>query len=122
MMKPIRFILGKIILALDALFTPKGLVRSPQAQAAVNEKTRSWTLYQLRACPFCVKVRRQLKRLSITLPIKNVDLDPDAQAELMQGGKIDQVPCLRWRDQNGQDIWMYESSEINQFLTQNFSQ
>ena len=116
-MKIIRAILGKIILFYDATFTPKPTVeRAPAEQAALNEKTKSWTMYQLQSCPFCVKVRRQMKRLAIEIPFKDVGKDPQAQKELMEGGKLDQVPCLRYLDSSGQVQWLYESSEINDFL------
>jgi len=116
-MKIIRIILGKIILFYDAAFTPKLLVNRTQAdQTALNEKTKNWTMYQLQACPFCVKVRRQMKRLAIEIPFKDVGRDPQAQKELMEGGKEDQVPCLRFVDSSGAIHWLYESSEINSFL------
>jgi len=116
-MKIIRVILGKIILFYDAAFTPKPLLqRTPSDQALLNEKTKNWAIYQLETCPFCVKVRRQMKRLLIQIPFKNVDQDPNAQKELMEGGKQDMVPCLRYVDANGVVRWMYESSDINEFL------
>ncbi len=116
-MQIIRFILGKIILFLNAVFVPKQIVfRSLEAQSALNEKTKGWTMYQLQTCPFCVKVRRQMKRLAIEIPFKDVAADPEAQKELMDGGKQDQVPCLRYLDSSGSVQWMYESSAINEFL------
>jgi glutaredoxin len=115
-MKLIRFVLGKIILFFDAVFTPALLVhRSPADQARVDAETQTWTLYHLMTCPFCVKVRREMKRLGVTIPLKDVGQDPQAFQELMNGGKEDQVPCLKMGD-----TWMYESSEINAFLQQRF--
>jgi glutaredoxin len=117
-MKIIRLILGQMILFLDASLTPKPLVsRSAEAQAALDEKTKHWTMYQLETCPFCVKVRRHLKRMLLTIPFRDVARDSNAQKELMAGGKLDQVPCLRYIDDSGQVQWMYESSDINEFLT-----
>ena len=120
-MKFIRLILGKIILFLDAVFTPKQeVVRSPEQQAAINGKTQAWTLYQLPACPFCVKVRRQMKRLGLVIPLKDIH-QPEYHQELMMGGKVYQVPCLRYLDLNGQTIWLYESTDINNFLKSTFT-
>jgi hypothetical protein len=48
--------------------------------------------------------------------MKEINADPLFQEELMAGGKIDQVPCLRYRDSMGAEKWMYESSDINAFL------
>jgi glutaredoxin len=120
MMTLIRFILGKIILTLDALFTPKGLERSVSLQNQINQETKDWRLYQLNACPFCVKVRRELKRLSISIPTQEIKQSPEAHAELMAGGKIDQVPCLMIPGPDGKTQWMYESSEIISFLQKQF--
>jgi glutaredoxin len=119
-MKIIRFVLGKIILFFDAAFTPKGMSRPAIEQAGVDSAARSLTLYQLQACPFCVKVRREMKRLSLSIPLRDVGTDPSAQAELMQGGKIDQVPCLKIPEADGRITWLYESSEINAYLQKRF--
>jgi len=116
-MKIIRFVLGKIILFLDFVFSPKVEVnRIAEAQKALDSKTAGWTLYHLEACPFCVKVRRQMKRLAISMTMKDIGKDSAAWNELMAGGKLDQVPCLRYADSNGQIQWLYESSDINEFL------
>lgn len=115
-MKIIRLVLGNLILAFDALFSPTPISREPTKQVQLNEQTKNWTLYHLKLCPFCVKVRRQMKRLAIQIPMKDVGEDERAQQELMEGGKIDQVPCLRYLDSTGKVQWMYESNDINQFL------
>ena len=120
MMKLIRLVLGKMILTYDALFSPTSLVRTPDQQAKVDQATSSMVIYQLKACPFCVKVRREAKRLGLNMQYKNVEDDPRNQQELMDGGKIDQVPCLRQTDSSGKVTWMYESSAINEFLNAQF--
>ena len=117
MMKLIRFVLGKIILFLDFVFSPKPTAtRTNEEQTTLDAKTSSWTLYHLEACPFCVKVRRQMKRRMVCMPMKDIGKDSVAWDELMAGGKLDQVPCLRYLDSNGNVQWMYESSDINEFL------
>ena len=121
MMTLIRFVLGKIILTLDALFRPKGLVRAQALQLKIDEETKNWRLYQLEACPFCVKVRREMARLSVQIPIKDVKKSPDAFRELMEGGKEDQVPCLVIPGTSGKEEWLYESSEIVSFLRTKFA-
>jgi glutaredoxin len=119
-MKLIRVVLGAIILFFDRIFTPRGLQRLAPAQAKVEEATRGFVLYQLAACPFCVKVRREMKRLSVTFPLKEIAQDPAAHAELMAGGKLDQVPCLRMTQADGSFTWLYESSAIVEFLQNKF--
>jgi glutaredoxin len=115
-MKPIRFVLGKIILGLDSVFVPKGVVRDPQLQAKVDADAKNLLMYELIECPFCVKVRRGMKRLNVQIERKNVSADPQAQAELMAGGKLDQVPCLKISDTE----WLYESDEILTYLDRRF--
>ena len=61
MMTLVRWILGRVILGLDALTSPKSVVREEAAQRAVDEITASMSLYQFKTCPFCVKVRREIK-------------------------------------------------------------
>jgi hypothetical protein len=63
-----------------------------------------------------VKVRRQMKRRAVNIPMKEINEAPSNYQELMAGGKIDQVPCLRYRDDAGAVHWMYESDDINAFL------
>jgi hypothetical protein len=58
----IRLTLGKLILLFNWVFTPRSVKRDPALQASIDEQTTSLTLYQSEACPFCVKVRRAMKR------------------------------------------------------------
>ncbi len=117
MMTLVRKILGALILFLDRVFVPVVKVqRSPADQARVDAKLATWTLYHLEACPFCVKVRREMKRLAVTIPMKEINADPRHHEELMAGGKMDQVPCLRYFDDSGTEHWMYESDDINAFF------
>lgn len=119
-MKIIRAILGAIILFLDRLFTPKSLVRAADAQAQVDAETRKLTLYQFEACPFCVKARRAIKRLGLTIQTRDVDVDERYKKELLAGGKEYQVPCLRIENSDGSMQWMYESSDIIDYLEQRY--
>ncbi len=122
-MKIIRFILGNIILFLDFITSPRGMVRAPEKQKAIDTEVGStFMLYELKMCPFCVKVRRAAKRLSLNIPQKDVGVDSKAQDELMAGGKQDQVPCLRITSPNGSVEWKYESSDIIEYLEKRFGQ
>ena len=77
-------------------------------------------MYEFPLCPFCIKVRRQLHRLNLPMTIFNAKEDPFRQELLEGGGKV-KVPCLRIENQDGQKTWMYESSDINAFLTKEFA-
>ncbi|MCO5142596.1 MAG: glutathione S-transferase N-terminal domain-containing protein [Oligoflexia bacterium] len=114
-MAVIRFILGKIILFLDFIFSPTPKARSLDELDSLKQKTAHMMVYQFEACPFCVKVRRALKAENIPITFVDAKSDP-FKTELLQGGGKLQVPCLRITKENGKAEWMYESSAIIHFL------
>ncbi|NRA20805.1 MAG: glutathione S-transferase N-terminal domain-containing protein [Oceanospirillaceae bacterium] len=120
-MKAIRWLLGRIILSIDFLTTPKGLTRAIDEQKDVDSATEKLALYQFSACPFCVKVRRSMKRLSLDIELRDAKIAGQHRNELAeQGGKI-KTPCLRIEQVDGKITWMYESTDIIQYLEQQFS-
>jgi len=121
LLKLVREGLGRIIIFIDWVTQPKQLHRSLQQQSIADTKARNLQLYQLYACPFCVKARRTIKRLNLKIETRNVQQGSPYRDELEQGGGRIQVPCLRIRD-NDQDTWMYESSDIIQYLNTEFSE
>ena len=116
----IRWFLGKLILTLDFIFTPRGIKRSPADQQRVDELSRHWALYQFQACPFCVKVRRAMKRQSLHIELRDAKNNPQHRADLEAGGGRIKVPCLRI-EQAGKVEWLYESSEIIAYLNHHLS-
>ncbi|MCB0327706.1 MAG: glutaredoxin [Bdellovibrionales bacterium] len=119
-MKAIRYVLGKFIVLLDWVFTPSSVQRDSQVQKQIEEELKSMALYQFETCPFCVKVRRQAKRLGLSLEYRDAKDNPQHREDLLQGGGKIKVPCLRYEDPNGHMQWMYESSVINQYLLSRF--
>ena len=119
---PIHFIVGGLIRLVDIATSPKPLKRPEQAQLQVNEECKNLTLYHYPACPFCVRVRRHMKRLN--LPIRQIDprKKPEWMDKLVNEGGKAQVPCLQIVELNGQITWMYESADINTWLDKEFSQ
>ncbi|MCL1143075.1 glutathione S-transferase N-terminal domain-containing protein [Shewanella gaetbuli] len=115
----IRWFLGRIILLLNFIFAPKKRQRSPEEQTQVDAQSQSLTLFQYHACPFCVKVRRELRRQNLNIQLVDAKLADNKQQLLTQGGKV-QVPCLRI-EENGQTQWLYESSAISQYLNEKFA-
>ena len=115
----IRWVLGRIILLLNFIFTPKKRKRDSQEQAKMDAQTQNMQLYQYKACPFCVKVRREMRRQALN--INTIDAkQADHKAVLeKQGGKI-QVPCLRI-EENDKVTWLYESSAIIAHLNTRFA-
>ncbi len=116
----IRWILGQLILLLNFIFSPKGIKRSADAQAAIDAQTAELTLYQYLACPFCVKVRRTMKRHSLNIKTRDAKRNEQFREELIQGGGTLKVPCLRIEEEGGSVRWMYESSDIINYLEQCF--
>lgn len=118
----VRWILGSIILLLDWITTPKGIQRGADRQAAIEEQTKAITLYQYKACPFCVKVRRSMKRQSLPIETRDPKRCPTAKEELLAGGGKLKVPCLKIEDGEGQASWMYESKDIIGYLEERFAE
>ncbi|MEH6469310.1 MAG: glutathione S-transferase N-terminal domain-containing protein [Porticoccus sp.] len=120
--KLVRWIVGSLILFFDWVFTPRGIKREAELQATIDQQTAGLSLYQYPACPFCVKVRRAMKRNSLN--IQTVDAkrcDTSKQALVKGGGKL-KVPCLRIEEGVGEVRWMYESSEIISYLEDKVSE
>ena len=119
--KPVRWLLGQIIIFIDWLTRPKPMQRSAEAQKEVDEQTKNMALYQFQQCPFCVKTRRQIHRLALNIEKRDARNDPQWNQELINDGGKYQVPCLKITAADGSVQWMYESTDINQYLDEKFS-
>jgi len=115
-MKLIRFIVGRIILLLDFLTRPSSVIRSREDQDSVDAAVTGLSLYQFKACPFCVKVRRHMRRRSIKIELKDAKTDLLIREELIREGGKHKVPCLRIAEDNKEVQWLYSSDEICRFL------
>ncbi|WP_067515720.1 glutaredoxin family protein [Endozoicomonas ascidiicola] len=120
LLKIIRNVLGYSIAAMDVVTRPRGLKRTPQAQAEVDAQTANMSLYQFTACPFCIKVRRGMHKLGLNIQTQDAMNDPKARQELQENGGKVKVPCLRIQEAGKPDVWMYESGDILNFLQQKF--
>jgi len=119
--KTIRIILGPIVLFVNFVTMPKGVQRPEEQQKRIDSEAKNLTLYQFKTCPFCIKVKRMMSRLSLNVETVDAQHDDEVRNELlMQGGKVS-VPCLKIIDKQGEATWMYESSDINQYLEQRFA-
>jgi glutaredoxin len=115
-MKLIRFIVGRIILLLDFLTSPSPVIRIREDQDRVDAAVTGLSLYQFKACPFCVKVRRHMRRRSIKIELKDAKIDLLIKEELIREGGKHKVPCLRIAEGNKEVQWLYSSDEICRFL------
>lgn len=112
----VRWILGRLVLGYDLLTRPKPMVRDAAEQARLDARTAPYTLYQFQACPFCVKVRRQIRKYALNIDLKDARHDPVSKQELIDGGGRHKVPCLRIAGDDGKLTWLYESDDIISYL------
>ena len=120
LLKVVRWNLGKLILFLDWVFTPRSLQRKPEEQAKIVQQAQALKLYQYKACPFCVKVRRSMKRLNLPIETRDAKRQQSWQDELAREGGAVKVPCLRISEKDGSVKWLYESTDIINYLEQRF--
>ncbi len=116
----LRLVLGPIMLLKERLTQPKGVQRDATAQTAIDLQCRSLALYQFNTCPFCIKVRQEMRRLS--LPIEKRDAQHNAanREELLQGSGVTKVPCLKITESDGQVRWLKDSNAIVAHLREQF--
>lgn len=119
--KTLRVVLGPFMLLWEMLTRPKGVQRTPAHQQAVVQQCQSLVLYQFSTCPFCIKVRQEMRRLS--LPVERCDAqhDQENRQALLSGGGALKVPCLKVTEANGESRWIYESTIIVNYLRSRFS-
>lgn len=119
--KLVRLILGPFLLLKEQLTKPKGLVRSAAEQARVDTECQQLALYQFNTCPFCIKVRQEMRRLSLHVEKRDAQHSTEnRQALLAQGGRT-KVPCLKITGEENQTRWLYDSREIIAYLQQRFA-
>ncbi|VAW60790.1 Glutaredoxin [hydrothermal vent metagenome] len=120
LLKLLREGLGRLIVLISYLTPLRPLNRSAEEQKCVDQTVASMSIYQFYACPFCIKTRRALKRLDLSIEMRDAQTNP-ARAELLAGGGEIKVPCLRIDNDDGV-TWMYESSDIIAYLEQQFGE
>lgn len=109
-----------LLLAWDAVTGRRPLVRGAEEQARVDGETSTLALYHFQACPYCRKVRRDVRLLGIGVEMRDIKREPARREELVAGGGKKQVPCLRIGEADGAVRWLYESREITRYLTERF--
>lgn len=93
----------------------------PNGVSAGSEAdTSDLALYHFTTCPFCVRVRRAVKKMGLPLELRNIHKSAEHRTELAQGGGSTQVPCLRI-DSDGDVRWLYESADIVDYLQERFA-
>jgi len=118
--RTLRVLLTPFLLLGYWLTRPRGIVRPAAEQAAVDARTRNLALYHFPTCPFCLKTRRTMQRLSLNIELRDAQHDETHRAALIAGGGKPQVPCLLITDDSGKQTWLYESDAINTWLNREF--
>lgn len=118
--RTLRLILTPFMLLSEKLSTPRGMTRTAEDQARVDEASKDLALYQFSACPFCIKVRKEIARLGLTIETRDAQHDPQHRAALEAGGGRIKVPCLKIRQEDGSERWLYESDDIRTWLQERF--
>ncbi|MBA4256915.1 MAG: glutaredoxin [Polaromonas sp.] len=116
----LRTALGPVMLLQEWATRPTGLVRPPDQQRAVEQQCQSLALYQFRTCPFCIKVRQEMRRLSLPIEQRDAQHDASHRQALQQGSGATQVPCLRIAHANGDTQWLKDSAAIVGYLRSRF--
>ncbi|MGX5913734.1 glutaredoxin family protein [Aliidiomarina sp. Khilg15.8] len=116
----LRVVLTPVMLISETLSTPKRMQRPQGEQAKVDAACKDLALYQFRACPFCIKVRKEMARLNLNIDVRDAQLVAEHREALQAGGGRVKVPCLRIEHDNGETEWMYESDDIIAWLRKKF--
>lgn len=119
--RTLRVVLGPFMLLKERLSRPVGVQRAPSEQATVNLQCQSLTLYQFSTCPFCIKVRQEMHRLSLPIEKRDAQHHIAHRDELLQGSGATKVPCLKITDSQGQTQWLQDSNAIVAYLQARFA-
>jgi glutaredoxin len=119
--RTLRVVLGPVMLLKERLTQPAGVQRAPAAQAAVDQQCQSLALYQFSTCPFCIKVRQEMRRLSLPIEKRDAQHNTANRDALLQGSGATQVPCLQITEADGQTRWLKDSATIVAYLRERFA-
>jgi glutaredoxin len=119
--KSLRLLLGPFMRLWEIVSRPKGIVRAPALQQDVDQQCSSLVLYQFQTCPFCIKVRQEMCRLSLNIERRDAQKNLNNRADLIAGYGHPKVPCLKITDSVGNSQWLVESGAIIAYLRGRFS-
>ena len=119
--KTLRIVIGPFMLLGEFVSRPKGMVRPAAKQAKVDTQCASLVLYQYKTCPFCIKVRQEMRRLALNVQKQDAQQAGQNRDDLVSGGGKAKVPCLKITDKAGKTQWLYESGEIIKYLRGRFA-
>ena len=115
-MRVIRWFLGRLILTFDFLTRPRPIFREKIEQDKLDAITSIYSMYQFHACPFCVKVRRQIRKYSLNIELRDAKNNMKYKKDLVKEGGEHKVPCLRIDHDGAKTEWLYGSDNIISYL------
>ena len=116
----LRLVLGPVMLLKERLTNPESVQRDAAAQAVVDLQCQSLALYQFNTCPFCIKVRQEMRRLSLPIEKRDAQHNASNREELLQSTGATKVPCLKITEANGDTRWLQDSKAIVAYLRERF--
>ncbi len=116
----LRIVLGPVMLLKERLTQPAGVQRAATEQAKVDQQCQSLALYQFSTCPFCIKVRQEMRRLSLPIEKRDAQHNSANREALIEGSGATKVPCLKITEANGQTRWLQDSGTIVAYLRERF--
>ena len=119
--RTLRIVLGPFMVLKETLTRPSGMTRDALVQASVDTQCQSLTLFQFKTCPFCIKTRQEISRLSLNIDRVDAQYEGAGRQALLAGGGQTKVPCLRITDSAGTSQWLYDSGNIIAYLRGRFA-
>ena len=118
--RALRIALGPFMLLWEVISRPQGIKRQPALQADIDLQCKDLALYQFRTCPFCLKVRQEMARLSLPIERRDAQYNDKNRNDLLLGSGLSKVPCLKITDKNGKVQWLGDSKAIISYLQGRF--
>jgi len=81
----LRLVLIPFMLLWAKLATPKGIVRPAAEQQKINTECDKLSLYHFNSCPFCIKVRHEMARLSLPIALLEAQHNIAQRDDLLKG-------------------------------------
>jgi glutathione S-transferase len=94
--------------------------RTAEEKSSLLVETGHLALYIYPACPYCHKVRLAITLLELKIQQRDAASTPLYRHELLREGGKTQVPCLKIGQDDGSNLWLYESDAIIEYLSRRF--
>lgn len=104
---------------LDRMIPVTPIQRSDREQQRLNRASRHIHLYYCRRCFSSIMVKRHCERLGLKVVEKDVLRVNAYRNELVKGGGVPRVPCLRIENEQNKD-WLYSRDDILHYLNERF--